>query len=64
VVGFFWSGTDDRVRHEYYHETATQLAIDGTTLSPFDTNTTPTKNVAAALTSTTNQSSVTVSIDV
>jgi hypothetical protein len=33
VIGFFFSGTDTRLRQEYYYHASTQLAIDGTTLS-------------------------------
>jgi len=61
VIGFFWSGTDTRLRQEYYYQAATQLTMDGA-LANFDTITSPTKN--GALTSSTNQSGVTVALNV
>jgi hypothetical protein len=61
VIGFFWSSTDTRVRQEYYYQASTQLVMDGA-LTNFDTITTPTKN--GALTSTTNQSGVTVALNI
>jgi hypothetical protein len=61
VIGFFWSSTDTRVRQEYYYHASTTLTMDGA-LVAFDTITAPTKN--GTLTSTTNQSGVTVKLNV
>jgi hypothetical protein len=61
VIGFFWSGTDSRVRQEYYFEAATAFTFDGTATN-FATITTPTKD--GSLTSTTNQTGITAVVNV
>jgi hypothetical protein len=61
IIGFFFSGSDTRVRQEYYYELATTLTMDGA-LATFATITTPTKN--GSLASTTNESGVTVGLNV
>jgi hypothetical protein len=57
VIGFFWSGTDTRVRQEYYFEAATALTMNGS-LSAFAAATA----ISGGGTSTTNQTGVTVTM--
>jgi hypothetical protein len=59
VIGFFFSGTDTRVRQEYYYSSPAALVMDGA-LNGFSA--TIGKN--GSLTSTTNQTGVTVALDV
>jgi hypothetical protein len=58
IIGFFFSGTDTRVRQEYYHEAATTLTMDGALVGFAATIGTPVG------TSTTNQTGATVSMQV
>jgi hypothetical protein len=59
VIGFFWSGTDTRVRQEYYFQSASALAMDGS-LVAF----TATTAISGGGTSTTNQTGVTVTMSI
>jgi hypothetical protein len=59
VIGFFWSGTDTRVRQEYYFEAASGLTMDGA-ITAF----TATTVISGGGTSTTNQTGVTVTMSI
>jgi hypothetical protein len=60
-IGFFWSGSDTRVRQEYYYQAAATISFDGA-LVAFTTTNPPAVDGTNA--STTNETGITVGVKV